>query len=144
MFHERPLSRIVGLLVKRYNAGHVEVIQQVYNLYSDPAVRSDSRRMIAPLESDGFDLFEARDEGQVAVRVSREEAEYFAPGEGAPEDLLFNGESEALLEVVKPSFVWAKMDGIRWKKPIFCGRKRRCIAREGSSSRGVPYQRRHA
>ena len=30
------------------NGEHVEVIQQVYNLYSDPAVRSDSRRMIAP------------------------------------------------------------------------------------------------
>ena len=92
------------------NGEHIEVIQQVYNLYSDPAVRSDSRRMIAPLESDGFDLFEARDKGQVAVRVSREEAEYFAPGEGALEDLLFNGESEALLEVVKPSFE----SGLKW------------------------------
>lgn len=94
---------------------HVEVNQNVFNLYRDPAIRSDSRRIIAPLESDGFDLFEAREGDKVAVRVSREEAEYFVPGDGAPEDLLFNGESEALLEVIKPSFEpalkWTVSDG---------------------------------
>jgi hypothetical protein len=66
------------------------------------------------LENEGFDTFEARERGQIAVRVSREEVEYFIPEEGA-EDLLFNGENEALIEVIKPSFEstlkWKVSDG---------------------------------
>jgi hypothetical protein len=65
--------------------------------------------MVAPLETEGFEVFEARDGDAVAVRVSREETEYFALGEEA-EDLLFNSESEALLEIVKPSF----QSGLKW------------------------------
>jgi hypothetical protein len=92
------------------NSEQIEVTQNVYNLYRDPAVRGDARRMVAPLETEGIDVFEARDGNELAVRILSDESKYFVPSE-TTEDLLFNGESEALLEVISPSFE----SGLKWR-----------------------------
>jgi hypothetical protein len=77
-------------------------------MYRDRNVRGAVHRMIAPLEKEGFDVFEARDHGQVAVSVNQEEAKFFEPTDAV--DLLQNNESETIVEVVKPSLV----RGYKW------------------------------
>ena len=113
------------------NGERVEIHQLVYNLGTIPAVRSAARRVIAPLEKEGFDVFEARDEnGVVATRVTQDEVECFAPDPDAP-DVLFNGESEALLEVIKPSFkLGQKWYVSRWQIEFLYRSRRRGLYRQ--------------
>jgi hypothetical protein len=77
-------------------------------MYQNARIRGAAKRMVAPLESEGFEVFEARDRGVVAVSVAREEVEYFEPTDIS--DVLLNNESEALVEIVKPSFA----RGYKW------------------------------
>jgi len=74
------------------NSGErIEVNSNVYNMYQNARIRGAAKRMVAPLESEGFEVFEARDRGVVAVSVTREEVEYFEPTDIS--DVLLNNES---------------------------------------------------
>jgi hypothetical protein len=96
------------------NGERIEVNQHVYNLSQMPKIKSDVRRVIAPLESEGFDVFEARDGDRLAARVTREEVSDFEPTDDEP-DFIFDSENDALIEVIRPSFQlgnkWAVSDG---------------------------------
>jgi hypothetical protein len=93
---------------------NVEVNQHIYNLSKDPKIRSDVRRIVSPLVSDGFDIFEARDGDNVVTRVTHDEVSNFDPWDDEP-NLLLDNETEAILEVIKPSFQlgnkWTVTDG---------------------------------
>jgi hypothetical protein len=86
----------------------------VYNLSQSSLIKADVRGIIAPLRSEGFDVFEAHDGDRVATRIKSDELREFDPSDDEP-DILYSGESEALLEVVKPSFrasnKWNVSDG---------------------------------
>jgi hypothetical protein len=86
----------------------------VFNLSQSTLIRADVRGIIAPLRSDGFDVFEAHDGDRVATRIKSDEVRDFDPSDDEP-DILYSGENEALLELIKPSFragnKWTVSDG---------------------------------
>jgi hypothetical protein len=85
----------------------VLIDNEVAKLADSPRVRDGIRRMLEPLERDGIDKFEVRDDQRVVERIERQEVPYFtaaAADEPPMEQALLDSTSEAILLVIRPSF----------------------------------------
>lgn len=92
---------------------HLEVNRDVFNLYEDRSVREASSGVVKPLEREGIERLDVRQEGKVVESVSRQEAPYFSVVD--QEDALVDQEREAAFEIVTLSFEerfkWRLSDG---------------------------------
>ena len=92
---------------------HIEVNQDVHKLYEDKNVRKASSGVVKPLEREGIEKLDVRQEGKIVESVARNEAPYFWVLE--PEDALVDQEREAAFEIVTLSFEerfkWRLSDG---------------------------------
>ena len=58
---------------------HIDIPLALLRLYQDVAVRAATEKVIEePLKKEGIDSFEIREQSEVLVKVTKEEAEYFA------------------------------------------------------------------
>lgn len=97
---------------------NINVPKEVVDLYNDTKVRKAMQGAIKPLEREGIDSLETRQENQSVETIEKSEVSYFVPSE----DLDLNNvvlvdadERIAAFEIVKPSFgedlKWMFTDG---------------------------------
>lgn len=86
---------------------------EVVKLYNDPAVRAAARKVMAPLERPGIDVFQVKDGDRVVEEVTRDDLPAFS--EAIAEHRVTGSELETVLQIVKPSFderlMWMFSDG---------------------------------
>jgi hypothetical protein len=92
----------------------VVVAREVVALYNDPAVRAAARKVVAPLERTGIDVFQVKDEqSQVVEEVTKADLPAFS--EAVTERRVTGSDLETVLQIVKPSFderlMWMFSDG---------------------------------
>lgn len=92
----------------------VVVSQDVVNLYNDPGVRAAARKVVAPLEREGIDVFQVKgDNNQVIEQIEKSDLPAFS--EEVAERRVTASDLETVLQIVKPSFderlKWMFSDG---------------------------------
>lgn len=91
------------------------VAPQVVKLYNDPSIRTAARKVMAPLERPGIDVFQIKDEERRVVvdEVTKDDLPAFS--ESVTERRVTSSEFETVLQIVKPSFdeklMWMFSDG---------------------------------
>jgi len=85
------------------NNKHIEIHQKVYNLYNDADVRKNLKNTLNPLQKEGIDVFETRQDSKVIETISKKEIEYFTIHE-PQEELVLDTSTEAIYRIIKPSF----------------------------------------
>lgn len=92
----------------------IEVAETVARLFNTPQIRRAAAGAVQPLLSEGIDRFAVRQDITTMEVVRREEVSHFAVDDGTEEELP-ESEREAVLEIVKLSFVdkykWTFSDG---------------------------------
>ena len=97
----------------------VVISPETAKLLENPRVRDGIDRALKPLESEGIDRFEVREQRRVVDRVERQEKPYFAaiahPEMEEAQGIEVASESEALVHIVRPAFRddvdWTVSDG---------------------------------
>lgn len=93
---------------------HIEVRPEVAKLYQDSTVRKAALGVVKPLDKEGIDRFDVKEQEQVVESVTKDELPYFVM-DAEQEDSLIDEERTAVFEIVKLSFderyKWTFSDG---------------------------------
>jgi len=97
------------------NSETFEVPMKLLRLYQDLAVRAAAQKAIeAPLEKEGIDSFEVREEGKPILAITKGEASYFANPE-VPEETLIEDVRRSAFSIISLAFKednkWRLHDG---------------------------------
>jgi hypothetical protein len=92
----------------------IVVSGEVVKLYNDPAVRAAAKKVVAPLEREGIDVFQVKDEhGSVVDEITKADLPAFS--EEVAQRRVTGSDLETVLQIVKPSFderlKWVFSDG---------------------------------
>jgi len=94
---------------------HIDIPLALLRLYQDVAVRAATEKVIEePLKKEGIDSFEVREQSEVLVKVTKEEAEYFAKPH-VPEATLIDDTRRSAFSIISLAFKednkWRLNDG---------------------------------
>ena len=97
---------------------NIEIKSEVFSLYQDQSVRKSLHGAIKPLEKEGIDKFEVRDESKTTTEsINRDEAPYFKVEDflEKEEELIPSTNRIAVFEILRLSFkeenIWGFSDG---------------------------------
>lgn len=93
------------------NSTHIDVKPEVVRLYNDEGIRKAALGIVKPLESEGIDTFEVREQNRAIDIINKEDLSSFVALSSAVPDIpLVETDRDAALVIIKPSFE----DDLKW------------------------------